>query len=462
MLIGLLNRLHDNCKAVLTLSLSFFGFGFCRKWSSWTLESSSVLSLGIADLSLIVEAVGALALLAVAFASCRVAPLARRDVFVAGSTFSLVGGTAAMLFGAYLALPWICIVGAIVAAVGRSLFLLLWFELFGCLAPVQIAVAYAGSIVLSTLMSPILLNLDGAALGYAACLLPVISLVAYLESWRGVPAVRVPGVAKLGNLGIPYAKMALWVFLVSLACGVTRAGVGAPEWTAYLARLVPNLLVVGGVVAARRLFDLDRVYALSFACMVFGLAVLFAFPGSILSFFLSTIGEECSNLIFFVVSCGMAYRTRTSAALPCGLLFSVRSVGTMLAIAAGGAIDRRALALMGFAAVLIAFAVVFRGNNLMAMWDLEWVYPGDAAASHAKAAAVGAAAERANLSERETRVLECLARGMSTSEIASELFIAEGTVRAHTSRIYAKTGTHSRAELESLLEGGGTAGRASS
>ena len=55
------------------------------------------------------------------------------------------------------------------------------------------------------------------------------------------------------------------------------------------------------------------------------------------------------------------------------------------------------------------------------------------------------------LTNRETEVMEAIARGLSMASIAEELFISENTVRTHSKHIYAKLDIHSRQELGSLL-----------
>jgi len=50
------------------------------------------------------------------------------------------------------------------------------------------------------------------------------------------------------------------------------------------------------------------------------------------------------------------------------------------------------------------------------------------------------------LSERELEVLELLAEGLTNREIASRLFLALNTVKAHSSNIYGKLGVHSRTQ----------------
>lgn len=54
------------------------------------------------------------------------------------------------------------------------------------------------------------------------------------------------------------------------------------------------------------------------------------------------------------------------------------------------------------------------------------------------------AARLAALSEREREVLAALAKGLSNSEMARELFVSEATVKTHISSILSKTGDRSR------------------
>lgn len=51
------------------------------------------------------------------------------------------------------------------------------------------------------------------------------------------------------------------------------------------------------------------------------------------------------------------------------------------------------------------------------------------------------------LSAREIEVLQCIAAGLSTTEIAQTLFISIATVRSHIARLILKVGVRDRIQL---------------
>ncbi|HSI56025.1 MAG TPA: response regulator transcription factor [Ideonella sp.] len=57
------------------------------------------------------------------------------------------------------------------------------------------------------------------------------------------------------------------------------------------------------------------------------------------------------------------------------------------------------------------------------------------------------------LTEREAKVLELIAKGQSNRQIAAALFLAEGTVKNHVSRIMQKLHANTRTELAVLVLG---------
>lgn len=59
-------------------------------------------------------------------------------------------------------------------------------------------------------------------------------------------------------------------------------------------------------------------------------------------------------------------------------------------------------------------------------------------------------AELAGLTERELEVLRLVARGLSNTDIAADLFLSEATVKTYVSRMLTKTGLRDRVQLAVL------------
>lgn len=88
--------------------------------------------------------------------------------------------------------------------------------------------------------------------------------------------------------------------------------------------------------------------------------------------------------------------------------------------------------------------------------DRREMPPGTAPISAAPVSSEGAGSYRPpgeDLSEREVEVLALLASGRTNSEIAGDLFVAHGTVKAHVANIYRKLGASNRAEAVSRARG---------
>jgi DNA-binding NarL/FixJ family response regulator len=93
--------------------------------------------------------------------------------------------------------------------------------------------------------------------------------------------------------------------------------------------------------------------------------------------------------------------------------------------------------------LVAAIQAVHRGNAFLSPAISEKVIEG-----YLKQAPPGDESERYNpLTEREREVLQLIAEGCTSREIAERLVITENTVRAHRANLMSKLGLHNTAEL---------------
>ena len=64
-------------------------------------------------------------------------------------------------------------------------------------------------------------------------------------------------------------------------------------------------------------------------------------------------------------------------------------------------------------------------------------------------------ARRMGITPREMEILEAIAAGLSTREIAARLFVSENTVKTHSSRLYDKLGARRRTQAVQIAKEAG-------
>ena len=105
--------------------------------------------------------------------------------------------------------------------------------------------------------------------------------------------------------------------------------------------------------------------------------------------------------------------------------------------------------------ILAATVLLFSEKELASKWGVDILEEGGLIEHTAEEERVSERVEEFSrtyrLSPREQEVLALLAEGKTGRVIQQELFIAEGTFKAHTRHIYEKMGINSRKELFELL-----------
>jgi DNA-binding CsgD family transcriptional regulator len=103
---------------------------------------------------------------------------------------------------------------------------------------------------------------------------------------------------------------------------------------------------------------------------------------------------------------------------------------------------------------------VERGRTLLVLGGIQRRLKQRGAAGAELGRVSGRPAGSATLSVTRQRVAELVARGLSTREIAAELFVTVRTVESTLTSVYAKLGVRSRTELAVRVRPGGPAARA--
>ena len=156
------------------------------------------------------------------------------------------------------------------------------------------------------------------------------------------------------------------------------------------------------------------------------------------------------DLLVYTMVCSNAYRSRTSAMLPGSCIRILALVAADLAIllmrlnlswSRGVLVTVTILATL---AVGIAVFVPLLGSQR----DYSRFQPEGESSERKRLEDIAASK---GLSARETTVFQLLVMGKSATEISEELFISNGAVRAHFSRIYDKFGVHSRKDFDALF-----------
>ena len=176
---------------------------------------------------------------------------------------------------------------------------------------------------------------------------------------------------------------------------------------------------------------------------------------------------SASYTLFGFVVAVVLYDLAKRASMPIAPLVAA-SEGTQLFVQLGGltshAIEHAPIAditvaLVSAVVLLAAFALLFSERELAGRWGVrvlqESLAQGDSDPVALLMARCAEFARTHGLTPREEEVLRELALRKDTRDIANDLLIAPGTLRAHTRHIYEKAGIHSREELYGMLGVGG-------
>lgn len=361
----------------------------------------------------------------------------------------------------------VVLAAAIVGGVGLGLIILIWSEVFGCLNPLRVTLYYAASIALGAILVYIFM---GFRLEWLACftaLLPTISLAMARCSMMRIPAARRPQPSQI-NFKPPW-KIFLLMALYGFAYGIleTRAYTGLFGPHSSPGALAVALLILLGVSLRREKFDFNSIVriALPLTVVALWLVPMLGLEATILSGPCAIGGYTAATILIMALCSNMCYRHGVSAiwlfgierSLRLGFMFLGRSAAAVGAHANFHGLDGDLL-ISGLAmmAVITATLLLLSQKNVDGQWGISFLNGNGKSRADKRAQQItdrcSELAAEHHLTARELEILKLLAQRKTVGMIERDLFIANGTAKAHVRHIYQKLDIHSREELFQLLD----------
>ena len=366
--------------------------------------------------------------------------------------------------------------GAFLGGAGIALLILLWSELFGCLNPLRVASYYSLAIAAGAVVVYIYRGFAFPWLFVMTALLPLVSILCVREGFRSLPKAERPSTVWV-QLSVPW-KAILLMAIYAFAYGML-------ETTSYEAAFGPHsspgtllvaLAVFLGVAARGKRFDFGLVYRVALPLVVAALLLLpsFGLMSDVASSLCVSAGYTMQSIIIMLILANLCYRYGASAIWLFGIERGIRQVFMMLGRGVTdsahtfnllGGNGEVFISIVSAIAVVAATMILMSEGDLSSSWGAKMVHRSErqngaeekapevsiAERKHKLASRVAAVAKAHKLSAREEEVLLLLAQRKTVGIIERELFIANGTAKAHVRHIYQKLDIHTRQELFDML-----------
>ncbi|MDR2379341.1 MAG: helix-turn-helix transcriptional regulator [Bifidobacteriaceae bacterium] len=453
-----------------------FGFACALAWLMITIRAGVLISATADPLVVHVPfylwltATAAVALVAGGLAGERLNGPLSNPVARAAPTLAMVAGTAALPLVASTDSRTAVVLAACAGALaggGLGIFFLQWgfvWTTYGFKVVVASAIASWG--FCAAFFVAVLL-FDPVAATLASVALPCVSLLLLQIAGRhpdkappfGRGTGRASGsrkmVGRLAALGLVYGFVNEWTRL-SLIQRSSDTGPGyfaAANALALVIALVVVSITILTPLAANPDVRVELLYrfVLLLSVVATMLLVLDEDPPFI-SYALNMAAYLCLAVTLWAATISLSRRFPKGNGRIIGIVVAAWMAGPLIGAqlnhelhVAGAVPTPQVSAVAGVCAILAVYGFVYRESDI-ASTTME----GRAGDLTEKCAQV---AWRHNLTERESQILACLARGRDAPWVQKRLWLAHSTVSTHRQHIYEKLGVHSQQELIDLVEG---------
>lgn len=449
---------------VRSVPVAFLGLGFYRAWLTESLASLPSAEAGLLSSKFAFDLTcGLTALLLAVLLAPRIA--GKRTGLAAVAAGSMVASSLGLGAGQFLS-PLLVTALNVLGAFGMMSLSMLWIEFYASFNPVRMALCYSLALLLGKALAVLLAGYNDA---YRLCfqvLLPVVSSWLLLRSRRQVFGAwdDARGASSAFVTSFPW-KPALFIGVYAFA--YTLSGFSAVPLGGCALEIigaVPALAVLCSVLFNRGRFDFFSMYGLALPLMVCSFLAVALVPGvsPMVVGACVNVSYSAANILVVLIVCGIAYRTGASALWLFGLVRFVQYVAMAMGLfvrseldvaISASVVNTAVVPFLVVMLVVVISAVFVTEHSSYFGWNIESIAsPAGEKAEVPLVTRVEHVAEEHELTPREQEVLLQLMHRKTVAAIGADMFIAEGTVKAHIQHIYAKLGIHSRKELLGLFE----------
>ncbi len=356
------------------------------------------------------------------------------------------------------------VAGSLAAGVGYGLFLLLAAEVLATFSLLRIFLFLSGAMLLGVVITFFCQGMAPWQASAALVGLPLLAAVYLHGAYDAVPEADRPkrGVPKFSWPWKLFALYGLYAFAYGMRANALVAGAGRHSSASTF--ILMGVLFLTAYFASRR-FNIGLLYRSPVVLMICGFPLVPAESlfGSAVSSYLIAISYSLMSFLVMFLLYDIAKRLGVAivafmAVKNAEQLFQVAGgevPGLLAATGLPAATQDLACTVVVSVLILGATVLLFSEKELASQWGVSILEEGGLVQRTAEEERVSERVEELSrtyrLSPREQEVLALLAEGKTGRVICQELFIAEGTFKAHTRHIYEKMGINSRKELFELL-----------
>lgn len=446
-----------------------FALGCARAWVTLAVAAPALALPAAFDLHDVFDYAFCLASIAVALAARRLLPLnatgrmrAASAALMTGASLCLIAAGTGLVAGP--AAVVLVAAGAAAGGAGFGLFLLLWAEVLSCISLIRIFLYTTASQLVAVVCVFFCDGLDDLRVACALVILPPVALLCLRRAFSALPVADRPSPV-IPKFTYPW-KIFVLLALYSFAYGLRQhqLAAGAGMHSSVSTAIVMAVLFASAYFFSNR-FNIGTLYRSPLVLIVCGflLVPVEGVFGTAVSSYLISMSYSLVGIIVALLLYDISKRLGVTVVIFAAIkgaeqVFVIWGKGVAEAMAAAGmnaGAQDAVIAVAVVAMMLAATLILLSEKELASRWGVRILDAGglvektpEELRRDERAAEL---AEHARLTPRETEILALVAQGKNGPAIMQELFIAEGTFKAHMSHIYEKCGVANRRELVALL-----------